>query len=138
MWYICLFVWRKEDCELFTVALHQQYVEWSHMLAFHSTALRCSSIYAWSTCPKWLVIIVHEIQVLYCPAAYYNNFMTDSFRSSGICMFLCCLFVIWYSYSVQAVENAKQVRDETVGVKYCSTSLQVGKVIKHVASIRCV
>jgi len=61
------------------------------------------------------VIVVHEIQVLYSPATYYNNFMIDSFRNSGICMFLCS-FVIWCSYSVQAVENAKQVRDETVDV----------------------
>jgi len=61
------------------------------------------------------VIVVHEIQVLYSPATYYNSFMIDSFRNSGICMFLCS-FVIWYSYSVQAVENAKQVRDETVDV----------------------
>jgi len=30
-------------------------------------------------------------------------------------MFLCS-FVIWYSYSVQAVENAEGVRDEAVDV----------------------
>jgi len=51
------------------------------------------------------VIVVHEIQVLYSPATYYYNFMIDSFHTSGICMFLGS-FVIWYSYSVQAVENA--------------------------------
>jgi len=61
------------------------------------------------------VIVVHEIQVLCSPAIYYNNLMIDSFCNSGMCIFLCS-FVIWYSYSVQAVENGKGVRDETVAI----------------------
>jgi hypothetical protein len=52
-------------------------------------------------------------------------------------MFLCS-FVIWYSYKVQAVENAKQVCDETVDVNVLFKVHSVGKVIRHLTSIRSV